>query len=93
MELIILKVKATSNVKALAGSIAHNLRGSETESPKSVELRAIGAGACNQAIKAIAISSGFIAMSGRTLYTRIGFSDTIIEDEEKTVMCFILDIK
>lgn len=42
-ETISLRVKSDSNVKAVAGSISHALKGDETVSGKNVEILAIGA--------------------------------------------------
>ena len=52
----VLKVSAKSNPNSVAGALAGVLR----EEGKA-ELQAIGAGALNQAIKAIAIARGFVA--------------------------------
>lgn len=93
METAILKVKSSTNVKALAGSISHNVIGSGDVPPKLVVLLAIGAGAVNQAIKALAISSGFIAKSGQTLSFRAGFNETVIDGEERTIIRLTVDIK
>ena len=49
-------------------------------------------GACNQVVKAIAISSGHIATWGETLTTRIGFKVAEINGEEKTIMRFLVEI-
>lgn len=58
-ELIILKVKSDSDTNKLAGAIT-----ACTREGKIVELHAIGAGAVNQAVKAIATARGFIAPLG-----------------------------
>src|SRR5205823_13507532 len=55
----ILKVSATSKPVAVAGAIAGVVR-----SQTRVEVQAIGAGAINQAVKAIAISRGYVAAGG-----------------------------
>src|SRR5437879_4837471 len=55
----ILKVSATSKPVAVAGAIAGVVR-----SQSRVEVQAIGAGAINQAVKAIAISRGYVAAGG-----------------------------
>ena len=57
----ILKVSATSKPVAVAGAIAGVVR---TQS--RVEVQAIGAGAINQAVKAIAISRGYVAPAAST---------------------------
>ena len=52
----VLKVSAKSNPNSVAGALAAVLR----ERP-SVELQAVGAGAINQAVKAIAIARSYVA--------------------------------
>ncbi len=58
----VLKVGATSKPALVAGAIAGVIR-----SQSRVEVHAIGAGAVNQAIKAIAISRGYVAPGGLDL--------------------------
>src|SRR5947207_4954515 len=58
----VLKVSATSKPVAVAGAIAGVIR-----SKGRVEVQAIGAGAINQAVKAIAISRGYVAPGGLEL--------------------------
>ena len=55
----ILKVKATSITNSVAGALAGVIRERGT-----AEIQAIGAGALNQAVKAVAIARGFVAPSG-----------------------------
>ena len=55
----ILKISSKSNPNSVAGAIA----GLVKESNKA-EMQAIGAGALNQAVKAVAIARGFVAPSG-----------------------------
>ena len=57
-----LKVSTKSNPNSVAGALANVFREKGT-----VEIQAIGAGALNQAIKAIAIARGFVAPSGKNL--------------------------
>ena len=47
-------------------------------------MQAIGAGALNQAIKAIAIARGFVAPSGVNLVCIPAFADVEVEGEERT---------
>ena len=56
----VLKVGATSKLVLVAGAIAGVIR-----SQSQVEVHAIGAGAVNHAIKAIAISRGYVARRPR----------------------------
>ena len=58
----VLKAAATSKPVSVAGAIAGVIR-----SQSRVEIHAIGAGAVNQAIKAIAISRGCLTPSGLDL--------------------------
>ena len=58
----ILKVSSKSNPSSVAGAIANVFKEKNT-----VEIQSVGAGAINQAIKAIAIARGFVAPSGKNL--------------------------
>ena len=51
-----------------------------------MEIKAIGAGAINQSIKAIAISRGYAVSTGEDLVCVPAFSNVIIDDEEKTAI-------
>ena len=55
----ILKVSGNSQPKSVAGAIAAILRNND-----NVEIQTIGAGAVNQAVKAVAIARGFVAPNG-----------------------------
>ena len=79
MEEEVFRVANQSNPKSIAGAIAHSL-----EDNKEVKLEAIGAGAVNQAVKAVAIARGFVAPSGQDLICTPGFFDVEIGDEERT---------
>ena len=82
----VLKVSANSKAASVAGAIVGAIR----EEGK-VEMQAIGAGAVNVAIKAIAIARGFAAPSGIDLICVPGFSDVTIDEEERTAMRFIVE--
>jgi stage V sporulation protein S len=82
----ILKVASTSDTNALAGAIAGAL-----EKDRVVEAHAIGAGAVNQAVKAIAIARRFIERAGGELKVTPGFIDLEIDGEEKTGIRFIIE--
>ncbi|MBQ2937592.1 MAG: stage V sporulation protein S [Clostridia bacterium] len=81
----VLKVSSKSNPNNVAGAIA----GVVTEKGK-VELQAIGAGAINQTVKAIAIARGFVAPLGIDLMTVPAFSTVSVEDQDRTGMKFIV---
>lgn len=80
-----LKVSSKSNPNAVAGAIAGIL----TEKGK-VEMQAIGAGAVNQAIKAIAIARSYVAAIGIDLICVPAFCIVNVENEDKTGMKFIV---
>ncbi|HIV73887.1 MULTISPECIES: stage V sporulation protein S [unclassified Pseudogracilibacillus] len=82
----VLKVSAKSNPNSVAGALANVLRENG-----SAELQAIGAGALNQAIKAVAIARGFVAPSGIDLICVPAFTDILIENEERTAIKLIVE--
>lgn len=82
----ILKISAKSSPNSVAGAIA----GMVKENGK-VEMQAIGAGAINQAVKAVAIAKGFIDPSGIELICSPSFIEVIINDEEKTGIKFLVE--
>ncbi len=81
----ILKVSAKSQPKSVAGALAAVLRENG-----SVEMQAVGAGAVNQAVKALAITRGFVAPNGIDLVTIPAFSQININGEERTAIKFIV---
>ena len=81
-----LKVSAKSNPNSIAGALAGVIRERGT-----AEIQAIGAGAINQAIKAIAIARGFVAPSGMDLICIPAFTDIMINDEERTAIKLIVE--
>lgn len=82
----VLKVSAQSNPKSVAGALAAVLR-----EKGSTELQAVGAGAVNQSIKAIAIARGFVAPNGIDLVTIPAFAEISIDGEERTAIRFIIE--
>jgi len=56
----------------------------------SVEVQAVGAGAVNQAVKAIAIARGFVAPNGLDLVCIPAFVEIDIEGEERTAIKFLV---
>ena len=84
-ESVILKISSESNPNSAAGAIAAHLREN-----KNVELHSVGAGAVNQAVKAIAIVRGFVAPSGINLVCIPAFTGVDVEGEERTGIKFIL---
>jgi len=83
----ILKVASRSNPNSVAGAIAGAL-----EKEGVVELRAIGAGAVNQAVKAIAIARRLVEKESDTpIKVTPGFVELRIAGEDKTGIRFIVE--
>lgn len=85
MEREFLKVSSNSNVSSVAGMIAHKMK-----EVGEVELQAIGAGAINQTVKAIAIARGFLAPAGINLVCIPGFAEVRVEGEDRTGIRFVV---
>jgi stage V sporulation protein S len=81
----VLKVSTKSNPNSVAGALAAIIK-----EKNIAEMQAVGAGAINQAIKAIAIARGFIAPSGKDIVCIPAFTDIIIDGEERTAIKLIV---
>lgn len=81
-----LRVSSKSDPKAVAGALAAVLR-----DQKKVEVQAVGAGAVNQTIKAIAISRGYVAPNGMDLIMIPAFTEIEIDGEERTAIKFLVE--
>lgn len=79
----ILRVKGSSSATALASAISYGVYDGRT-----IILRAIGAAAVNQAVKAVAIAQSYIGARGLTLSMRPGFTDVNMPDGVVTAMVF-----
>ena len=82
----ILKVSSKSNPNSVAGALAGVLRASG-----SAEMQAVGAGALNQAVKAVAIARGFVAPHGIDLICIPAFTDIEIDGVQRTAMKRIVE--
>lgn len=82
----VLKVSAQSQPKSVAGALAAVLRECGI-----VEVQAVGAGAVNQAVKALAITRGFVAPNGIDLVVIPAFAQISIDGEERTAIKFIVE--
>jgi stage V sporulation protein S len=82
----ILKISAKSSPNSIAGAIAGLIK----ENGRA-EMQAIGAGAINQAVKAVAIARGFVAPSGIELVCTPAFTEVTINNEEKTGIKFSVE--
>jgi len=81
----VLKVSAKSNPNSVAGALAAVLR----ERP-GVELQAVGAGAINQAVKAIAIARSYLA-GQMDLSCVPSFIDVQIDGNERTGISLLIE--
>ena len=84
----VLKVSSKSSPNSVAGALAGVIR-----EKGSSEIQAIGAGAINQAIKAVAIARGFLAPSGINLVCIPAFTDIVIDGEERTAIKLVVEPK
>ena len=82
----VLKVSSKSNPNSVAGALAGVIRDHGT-----VEVQAVGAGALNQATKAVAIARGFVAPQGLDLICIPAFTDIMIDGEERTAIKLIVE--
>ncbi|GAA0091047.1 MULTISPECIES: stage V sporulation protein S [Paraclostridium] len=82
----VLKVSSKSNPNSVAGALAGVIRENG-----SAEIQAIGAGALNQAIKAVAVARGFVAPSGIDLVCVPSFTDVNIDGEERTAIKLVVN--
>lgn len=82
----IIKVSAHSRSTSVAGAIAGVVR----ESGRA-EVQAIGAGAVNQAVKAVAIARGYLAQDGIDVVCLPEFAEIQIENQERTAVKLIIE--
>ena len=81
-----LKVSSKSSPASVAGAIAGMVKDGV-----GVEIQAVGAGAVNQAVKAIAISRGFLSPIGIEVACIPSFADIVIDGEYRTAIRFAID--
>ena len=77
----VLKVSSKSNPNSVAGAVAGVVRERGT-----VEIQVVGAGALNQAVKALAIARGYVTDSGIDLVCVPTFADIEIDGERRTAI-------
>ena len=82
----VLRISTKSNPNSVAGAIAGLIK----EKGKA-EMQAIGAGALNQAVKAVAIARGFVAPAGVDLVCIPAFAEVEVEGENRTGMKLIIE--
>lgn len=82
----VLKVSTRSRPSAVAGAIAGVIRESGM-----AEVQSIGAGATNQAIKAVAIARSYLNEEGIDIVCIPSFIDVAIDDEERTAIRLLIE--
>ncbi|MEI8308710.1 MAG: stage V sporulation protein S [Chloroflexales bacterium] len=82
----VLKVSTRSRPSAVAGAIAGVIRESG-----AAEVQSIGAGATNQAIKAVAIARSYLSEEGIDIVCIPAFIDVAIDDEERTAIRLLIE--
>lgn len=82
----IIKVKANSRTAAVAGAIAGVVR-----EHKRAEVQAIGAGAVNQAIKALVLAKGYLAEDGIPVICMPEFVEVDIEGKIRTAIKLVVE--
>ena len=82
----VLKISSKSNPNSVAGAIAGLVKENER-----AEMQAIGAGALNPAIKAVAISRGFVAPTGVDLVCVPAFAEVQVEGEDRTGIKIVVE--
>ena len=81
-----IKVSATSRTSAVAGAIAGVIR-----EHHRAEVQAIGAGAVNQAIKALVLATGYLRNDGINVSCVPEFADVTIEDKVRTAIKLVVE--
>lgn len=81
----ILRVATSSNPKSVAGAIIAIL-----EQSGELALLAVGAGAVNQTVKAVAIARSYMKTRNINITVEISFERALIDSTEKTAMKFVV---
>lgn len=82
----LIKVSADSRTAAVAGAIAGVIR-----DHRHAEVQAIGAGAVNQAVKALVLATGYLKLDGIHVTCTPEFADVTIDDKVRTAIKLVID--
>ena len=82
----IIKVSANSRTSAVAGAIAGVVR-----EHKRAEVQAIGAGAVNQAVKALVLAVGYLKGDGIDVVCVPEFAEVTIDDKVRTAIKLVIE--
>ena len=80
-----LKVSSKSSPASVAGAIAGLIKDG-----KPVRIQSVGAGAVNQAVKAVAIARGYLIPVGIDITCAPSFAEIVINDETRTAIRFVV---
>ena len=83
-----IKVSANSRTSAVAGAIAGMIR-----EHKRAEVQAIGAGAVNQAVKALVLAVGYLTNDGIRIVCIPEFADVTIDDKVRTAIKLVIEVR
>jgi stage V sporulation protein S len=81
-----IKVSANSRTSAVAGAIAGVIR-----EHRHAEVQAIGAGAVNQAMKALVLATGYLKNDGIYVNCVPEFADVTIDDKVRTAIKLVIE--
>jgi stage V sporulation protein S len=81
-----IKVSANSRTSAVAGAIAGVVR-----EHKRAEVQAIGAGAVNQAVKALVLAVGYLKNDGIDVVCVPEFADVTIDEKVRTAIKLVVE--
>lgn len=82
----VLKISGKSNPNSCAGALAGVIR-----QRGAVEIQVVGAGALNQAVKAIAIARGFLEPSDMDLVAVPSFAEVEIDGQTRTALRLLVE--
>lgn len=83
-----IKVSANSRTSAVAGAIAGMIR-----DHKRAEVQAIGAGAVNQAVKALVLAVGYLSNDGIRIVCVPEFADVTIDEKVRTAIKLVIEVR
>jgi stage V sporulation protein S len=86
LDMDVIKVSALSRTSAVAGAIAGIVR-----EHKHAEVQAIGAGAVNQAVKALILAIGYLKLDGILVSCVPEFAEVTIDDTVRTAIKLVID--
>jgi stage V sporulation protein S len=82
----IIKVSTRSRSTSVAGAVAGVVR-----EHGRAEVQAIGAGAVNQSVKAVAIARGYLALDGIDVVCIPAFTEVSIDGQERTAIRLVVE--